>query len=73
MTDYIPFTFKTITMKTNWYIVQIIILTAVTRVNLPFCDKSMTVVRNGGLIAFVIAFIDMASTENKFGPKKIDE
>ena len=42
-----------------------------TRVNLPFCHKNVTVVRNGGLTALVIAF-DMALTENEFGPKKID-
>ena len=42
-----------------------------TRVNLPFCHKKMTVVLNGGLIALVIAF-GMALTENEFGPKKID-
>ena len=41
-----------------------------TRVNLPFCHKNVTVVRNGGLTALV-AF-DMALTENEFGPKKID-
>ena len=41
-----------------------------TRVNLPFCHKNVTVVRNGGLTALV-AF-DMAVTENEFGPKKID-
>ena len=42
-----------------------------TRVNLPFSHKNLTVVLNGGLTAFVIAF-DMALTENEFGPKKID-
>ena len=43
-----------------------------TRVNLPFCHKNVTVVvRNGGLSALVIAF-DMALTENEFGPKKKD-
>ena len=42
-----------------------------TRVNLPFCHKNVTVVRNGGLTALVIAF-DMALTENEFVPKKID-
>ena len=42
-----------------------------TRVNLPFCNKNVTVVRNGGLTALVIAF-DMALTENEFGLKKID-
>ena len=42
-----------------------------TRVNLPFCHKNVTVVRNGGLSALVIAF-DMALTENEFGPKKND-
>ena len=52
-------------------LVKILILTAVTRVNWPFCHKSMTVVRNCGLPTFVFAF-DMALTENKFGPKKID-
>ena len=41
------------------------------RVNLPFCHKKLTVVRNGGLTALVIAF-DMALSENEFGPKKID-
>ena len=40
------------------------------RVNLPFCHKKLTVVRNGGLTALVIAF-DMALTENEFVPKKI--
>ena len=42
-----------------------------TGVNLPFCHKNLTVVRNGGPTAFVIAF-DMALTENKFGPNRID-
>ena len=42
-----------------------------TRVNLPFCHKNVTVVMNGGLTALVIAF-DIALTENEFGPKKID-
>ena len=42
-----------------------------TRVNLPFCHTNLTVVRNGGLNALMIAF-DMALTENEFGPKKID-
>ena len=42
-----------------------------TRVNLHFCHKNVTVVRNGGLTALVIA-CDMALTENEFGPKKID-
>ena len=42
-----------------------------TRVNLSFCHKDLTVVRNGGLTAMVIAF-DMALTENEFGPKKIE-
>ena len=42
-----------------------------TRVNLPFCHKNLTVVRNGGLTALVIAF-DMALTETEFEPKKID-
>ena len=42
-----------------------------TRVNLPLCHKNVTVVRNGGLTALVIAF-DMALTENEFEPKKID-
>ena len=42
-----------------------------TRVNLPFCHKKLTVVRNGGPTAMVIAF-NMALTENEFGPKKID-
>ena len=42
-----------------------------TRVNLPFCHKKLTVVRNGGLTALVIAF-DIASTEDEFRPKKID-
>ena len=37
MTDYI--TFKQITMITNWYIENIILI-AVTRVNLPFCHKN---------------------------------
>ena len=37
------------------------------RVNMPFCYKNVTVVRNGGLIALVIAF-DMALT--KSGRKK---
>ena len=32
---------------------------------------NLTVVRNGGLTALVIAF-DMALTENEFRPKKID-
>ena len=41
------------------------------RVNLPFCHKNLTVVRNGGLAALVIAF-DIALTETEFGPKKID-
>ena len=41
------------------------------RLNLPLSHKKMTVVRNGRLTALVIAF-DMALTENKFGPKKID-
>ena len=36
-----------------------------------FATKNLTVVRNGGLTALVIAF-DMALTENEFGPKKID-
>ena len=44
---------------------------AMTRVNLSFCHQKVTVVRNGGLTALVIAF-DMALTENEFGPKKID-
>ena len=42
-----------------------------TRLNLPFCHKKLTVVHNGGLTALVIAF-DMALSENEFGPKKID-
>ena len=42
-----------------------------TRLNLLFCHKKLTVVQNGGLTAFVIAF-NMALTENEFGPKKID-
>ena len=42
-----------------------------TRVNLQFCQTNLTVVRNGGLTALVIAF-DMALTENEFGPKKVD-
>ena len=42
-----------------------------TRVNLPFCHKILTVVRNGGLTALVIVF-DMALSENELGPKKID-
>ena len=42
-----------------------------TRVNFPFSPQKLTVVRNGGLTALVIAF-DMALTENEFGPKKID-
>ena len=42
-----------------------------TMVNLPFCHKKLTVVRNGGLTALVITF-DMALTENEFGPKKIN-
>ena len=57
-------------MTTNWFS-EILILTAVTRMNLPFCHKSKTIVRNGGLTAFVLVF-DMALTENKFEPKKID-
>ena len=46
-------------------------LTAMTRLNLPFCHKNFTLVQNSGLTALVIAF-DMALTENEFGPKKID-
>ena len=46
-------------------------LTAMTRVNLQFCHKKWTVVRNSGLATLVIAF-DMALTEEEFGPKKID-
>ena len=42
-----------------------------TRLNLPFCHKNLTLVWNSGLTALVIAF-DMALTENKFGLKKID-
>ena len=42
-----------------------------TGVNLPFCPKNVTVVRDGGPTPLVIAF-DMALTENEFGPKKID-
>ena len=42
-----------------------------TRVSLPFCHKKLTVIRNGGLPALVIAF-DMALSENECGPKKID-
>ena len=38
---------------------------------MPFGHKNLTVVRNGGLTELVIDF-DMALTENKFGPKKID-
>ena len=41
------------------------------RVNLPFCHKKLTVIRNGGLTALLIAF-DMALSEKEFGPKKID-
>ena len=46
-------------------------LTAMTRVNLPFCHTNLTVVLNGGLTALVIAFI-MALTENEFRLKKVD-
>ena len=42
-----------------------------TRVNLPFCLKKLTVVRNGGLTGLMIAF-DMALTENEFERKKTD-
>ena len=35
-----------------------------------FLPQKLTVFRNGGLTALVIAF-DMALTENEFGPKKI--
>ena len=35
-----------------------------TRVNLPFCHTNLTVVRNGGLTALVIAF-DMVLTEKE--------
>ena len=34
--------------------------------NLPFYHKSVSVVQNGGLIAF-----DMALIENELGPKKL--
>ena len=42
-----------------------------TRLNLSFCHKNLTLVWNSGLTALVIAF-DMALTENELGPKKID-
>ena len=49
---------------------KILILAAVpSRVNLTFCHKSLTVVRNGGLTTFLIAFDIMALTENKLTVK----
>ena len=42
-----------------------------TKLNLPFCNKNLTVFQNGGLTALVIT-CGMALTENEFGPKKID-
>ena len=52
-------------------IIENIHLAAMMRVNLPISHKKLTVVRNGGLTALVIAFA-MALTENEFGPKRID-
>ena len=52
-------------------IIENIHFAAITRMNLPFCHKKMTLVRNGGLTALIITF-DMALTENELGPKKID-
>ena len=46
-------------------------LTAVTRINSPFCHTILTVVRNGGMTALVIAF-DMALIKNELEPKKLD-
>ena len=67
------FQYKNPISKQNGHndILKIYHLTAMTRVNLLFCHKKLTVVRNGGLTALLIAF-DMALTGNKSGPKKID-
>ena len=64
MTDYVLFTFKNITMTTNWYCKN-------TYFDC-FATKSMIVVRNRGLTAYVIAF-DMALTDKKLRPKKLEK
>ena len=67
MTCYIFFTFERITVNSGSIYFD---RNDESELAVLFCQTSMSVVRNGGMTAFVIAF-DIVLTQNKFGPKLV--